>query len=369
VDISADLTNKVLEMAVSLQQIPAPTFFEADRGQAVADQFRQNSLLDVSIDERGNVYGRIPGNQGKHPVVVSAHLDTVFAPDTPLAVQRNADKISGPGIGDNSAGLAGLFGLLWALQDQDVRLPGDVWLVANTGEEGLGNLRGMQAVVERFGDQPHAYVVLEGLALGQVYHRALASLRYRIRLETQGGHSWVDYGRTSAVHELARLVNVLVAVQLPAEPRTTLNVGTIHGGLSVNTIASDAELTLDLRSEDPETLESLAQHVRQICQRVPAQNTKVHLEIIGQRPGGMLDRQHPLVKLATRSLQDLGLHPRLNIGSTDANVPLSQGLPAVCIGVTTGSGAHTLGEYINVPPLKQGLAQIVALVQGIFQLD
>lgn len=365
---SADLINRVLEMAICLQQIPAPTFSEAARGNVVAEQFRQAGLQDVNVDERGNVYGRLPGAGGNRPVIVSAHLDTVFPADTPLTVQRAIEKIHGPGIGDNAAGLAGLFGLLWTLEEHAIQLPGDLWLVANTGEEGLGNLHGMQAVVDRFGQQPRAYIVLEGLALGQIYHRALASLRYRIRLKTQGGHSWVDYGRTSAVHELARLVNQLVSIPLPAQPRTTLNVGTIQGGLSINTIAAEAQLELDLRSEDPETLEMLAQQVRQICQDVPVRDAEVHLEVIGQRPGGLLDGQHPLVKLAAHCLKDQGLHPRLNIGSTDANIPLSQGLPALCVGITTGGGAHTLGEYINLPPMAQGLAQLVALVQGIFQL-
>jgi tripeptide aminopeptidase len=366
--IDQELVRQMINLAVFFQQIPAPTNAEILRSEAVFAQFRQANLEQVQMDELGNVYACLPGTGDKKPIVVSAHLDTVFAADTSLQIFRQKQRISGPGIGDNATGLAGLFGLLWALQATGGTLPGDLWLVANVAEEGLGNLRGMQAVVNRFGSLPRAYVVLEGLAFGQIYHRALGSERYRITVSTQGGHSWVDFGRPSAIHELARLVTLLQEIKLTKKPRTTLNVGTICGGTSVNTIAPRAELELDLRSEDSQTLAALASQVGRYCQSIMREGVSVNLDLIGKRPGGELQSDDPLVALAQKCLQALGVTPRLNIGSTDANIPLSRGLPAVCVGLTKGGGAHTLQEFIEIDPVSRGLAQLVALVLGIYAL-
>lgn len=367
--MNAELARRMLATAVAIQQIPAPTFAEAERGQDMARRFQKAGLLDVLTDEIGNVYARLPGSGTASPLVVSAHLDTVFAAETALDCKQTGERIYGPGIGDNSTGLAALLGLVWGLQQAGAHLPGDLWLVANVGEEGLGNLRGMQAVVKRFGGQPRAYIILEGLAFGQIYHRALASERYQIQVQTAGGHSWVDYGQASAVHELAGLVTELAGLPLPAEPRTSLNVGTIQGGTSINTIAAQAQLELDLRSEDIRQLEALVSQVKRLSQARERDKVRVRLEMVGKRPGGELPASHPLVELAVRSLKEQGVQPRLNIGSTDANIPLSQGLPAVCIGITTGGGAHTQKEYVNIAPVVRGLKQLLLLVQGAYTLS
>jgi acetylornithine deacetylase/succinyl-diaminopimelate desuccinylase-like protein len=240
------------------------------------------------------------------PLVVSAHLDTVFPLNTDLQLSRTPDKFTGPGIGDNSLGLAGLFGLLWGLkeigsgQSNSVPLPGDLWLVANVCEEGLGNLRGMKAIVDRFKQNSLAYLVLEGLSLGQVFHRGLGVRRYRITVHTPGGHSWMDHGRPSAVHELADLVVKFKNIPLPIKPRTSLNVGMISGGTSVNTIASGAEMLLDLRSEDSYILDVLAAQVEKLVEganRAGGDTVKVKAEVIGHRPSGEIPVEHPLVKL------------------------------------------------------------------------
>lgn len=362
-----DLLERVLNFAVDLQQIPSPTFNESRRAAFVLKQFQNEGLSDVFMDSTGNVYARLPGKRTRLPVVVSAHLDTVFPANVDLKIKRDFDQIAGPGIGDNSMGVAGLFGLLWALRQRQIRLPGDLWLVANVGEEGLGDLCGIRAVVDRFGEGISAYIVLEGMALGQVYHRGLGVQRYRITVQTAGGHSWVDYGRPSAVHELAQLVNRLTAMPLPAQPRTTLNVGVIGGGTTINTIAAEAYLELDLRSEESQALENLVSQIETLVDASNRFDVKVKAEVIGRRPVGVIPSDHPLVRLAVDCLQSLGIQACLNIGSTDANIALSRGLPAVCVGLTTGFGAHTLGEYVNIQPLSQGIEQIVTLVQKIFE--
>ena len=374
VEIDSTLIDWVLDLAVALQQIPAPSLDESRRGAFVAERFRLEGLQHVSTDAVGNIYGCLIGAGQAPPLVVSAHLDTVFPLETDLNSRRQADRIFGPGIGDNSLGVAGLFGLLWALRqrhpdgaDRNPTLPGDIWLVANVGEEGLGDLLGMRAVVDRFGDSVLAYLVLEGMALGQVYHRGLGVRRYRISTETEGGHSWVNFGRPSAIQELASLVVQLAALPLSERPRTTLNVGVISGGISVNTIAPAAHLELDLRSEEMGALDILARRVETLVQGANRPGVRTSCQVIGDRPAGDIPASHPLVALAARCVAEQGLQPRLNIGSTDANIPLSRGLPAICLGLTSGAGAHTPAEFIHTRPLGSGLASLVAVVETAFQ--
>ena len=222
-------------------------------------------------------------------------------------------------------------------------------------------------MVGRFGEQALAYLVLEGMALGQVYHRGLGVRRYRITVRTAGGHSWVDYGRPSAVHELAAIINHLTALPVPSRPRSTLNVGVISGGTSVNTIAPEARLELDLRSEGAYTLAGLTRQVERIVKAAEKPGVQVVIDQIGQRPAGKIAASHPLVRLAQRALRNQGLQPILTVGSTDANVPLSRGLPAITLGLSTGYGAHTTNEYIHTQPVSQGLAQLVEVVEGAFR--
>jgi acetylornithine deacetylase/succinyl-diaminopimelate desuccinylase-like protein len=354
-------------MATAIQQIPAPTLQEARRSAFICERFAAEGLSDVTRDDLGNVYGRLPGCGEAAPLVVTAHMDTVFPADTALDLRYEADRIYGPGLGDNSLGVSGLFALLWAAQGESP-YPGDIWLVANVGEEGLGNLGGMRAVVDRFGSAARAYLVVEGMALGQVYHRGLSVQRYRITICTAGGHSWVDFGRPSAIHELAGLISRLCAWPLPTRPRTSLNVGEISGGTSINTIAAHAECLLDVRSEAQRTLNDLTKQVEALMQAANRPGVQAEWEVVGTRPAGAIPAEHPLVRQAASCLQDQGILPVLNIGSTDANLPLSRGLPAVCIGLTTGGAAHTQGEYVHTPLLERGLNQLLALVRATFEL-
>jgi len=357
------MINRLLDLAIEIQQVPAPTFSEVPRGQFVRGLFLTEGLKDVSMDAVGNVYARLPGkNPAAAPLVVSAHLDTVFPAGTDLQVRREADRIYGPGLGDNSLGVAALFGLRWSLRERKIELERDLWLVANVCEEGLGDLRGMRTVVERFGAEVTGYLVLEGLALGHVYHRAIGVQRYRIHVRAAGGHSWSDYGQPSAVHELAALVAKLTAIHLPHEPRTTMNVGVIHGGTGVNVIASEADCELDLRSESPSMLATVIEQVEGLVHLANRNGVAVTSEIIGRRPAGEISVEHPFVKAAIECADELRLDATLTSGSTDANIPLSRGIPAVVMGVTTGGGAHTLNEYINVEPAGRGMEELVRFV-------
>jgi acetylornithine deacetylase/succinyl-diaminopimelate desuccinylase-like protein len=365
--VNNNIVKQVIELAIQIQQVPAPTFGEQKRAEFVQGLFLAEELKDVCIDKTGNVFARLHGNGSGKPVIVSAHLDTVFPMDVNLQVTRGMELIHGPGLGDNSLGVAALFGLLWSLRMREIQLPGDIWFVANVCEEGLGDLRGMKEVVDRFGGDVQAYLVLEGLALGHVYYRAVGVKRYRITARTSGGHSWSDYGQPSAVHELAKLVVALTSLELPSHPRTTMNVGKISGGTSVNVIASEASFDLDLRSEGRETLAALVSAADKLIHKANRIGASIEAQVIGQRPAGEISVNHPFVLLAKQCLREQGLEPGLISGSTDANVPLSKGYPAIVLGVTTGGGAHTIHEYINTPPITQGLEQLVKFVSKVWE--
>jgi len=361
-----DFVNRVIELAIQIQQIPAPTFHERKRAKFVRGFFISEGLKDVCIDEMGNVLARLTGKGKGKPLVVSAHMDTVFPLDIDLRLTRGSELIHGPGLGDNSLGVAALFGLIWAFRERKIELGGDVWFVGNVCEEGLGDLRGMKAVVDRFGADVLAYLVLEGLALGHVYHRAVGVKRYRVTARTSGGHSWSDYGKPSAVHEISKLVVKLASLTLPSQPRTTMNVGRISGGTSVNVIASEATFDLDLRSEGQVSLVELISAAEKLIRSANKPGVSIEAELIGQRPAGEISANHPLIRLAEECLREQGLEPALISGSTDANVPLSKGYPAIVLGVTTGGGAHTTREYINTAPVEKGLEQLVRFVSRVW---
>jgi acetylornithine deacetylase/succinyl-diaminopimelate desuccinylase-like protein len=356
------MIQKLVELAIQIQQIPAPPFGEAPRAEFIRQRFIQERLSDVSQDEVGNVYARLPGVSSGPPLVAVAHMDTVFPAGTDLEVRRQADRIHGPGLGDNSLGVAALFGLIWLLRERNLSLGGDLWLCADVGEEGLGDLRGMRGVVERFGSSVLAYLILEGLALGHVYHRAVGVRRYRITARTAGGHSWSDYGQPSAVHELARLITQLTGLHVPVQPRTTLNVGVICGGTTVNTLAAEAWCELDLRSEEPHALAVLVGEAERLVAAANRPGVSIQERVISQRPAGEMASDHRLVQLAVDCLRAQGFDANLTCGSTDANIPLSRGIPAVVLGVTTGGGAHSVREFIYIEPIQQGMEQLVSFV-------
>ena len=354
----------MLDLASRLQQIPAPTFRENTRAELVRTLFLEEDLKDVALDSLNNVYGRLPGLRGADPLVISAHLDTVFAAEA-LDLSRRDHRIHGPGIGDNSLGVAALLGLAWMLRDARAELPSDIWLVANSCEEGLGDLRGMRAVVDTFGAGVRGYLVVEGTALGQIYHRAVGVQRFRVSVTTTGGHSWSDYGSPSAVHEVARLVSQLAAIPLPTKPRTTLNVGTISGGSGVNVLANHAQFELDIRSEGRAELKGLIANVEATVSALSRDGVHVDCEVIGRRPAGELPIDHPWVQLALECIAAQGLVGRPTSGSTDANIPLSLGIPAIVLGITTGAGAHTPHEYIEIAPVTQGMQQLFCFVSRL----
>lgn len=356
--------DEVVNLMVAIQQIPAPTFDESQRAQFVERQFREQGLHDVQQDELHNVYGRLPGRSPNAlPVVVSAHSDTVFGPETDLTVSRNGQRIYGPGIADNSLGVAALLLLAETLQTCELRPQRPVWFVANVGEEGLGDLNGMRAVVDRFG-KTAAYLVLEGGLYGYVCHQAIGVRRYRIDVQAPGGHSWGAFGAPSAIHVLGRLIAAVDRIELSKDPKSTYNVGLVEGGTAINAIAQSARMLLDLRSEDPEALDALVHEVETLVTSAGEEpDVTVTMNLIGSRPAGRLSKEAPLARWAVAALEAVGCGEiEFTAGSTDANIPLSRHFPAICVGLSRSGNTHRPDEYVEVEPIPSGLGQALLLL-------
>jgi tripeptide aminopeptidase len=355
--------QQVIQDAVTIQQIPAPTFEEQRRAEFLRDRFAETGLQDVEIDEVYNVCGRWVGTDPDRPVVlVSAHTDTVFPLATDLTIRREGERIFGPGLGDNSLGAAGLLALAAMFQKFDIHPAADVWFVADSREEGLGDLGGMRAAWQRLAPRLGAAIVIEGMALGRIYHAGIAVRRLRIVCQAAGGHSWLHFGRPSAIHGLIELGARIVAITPPEQPRTTYNIGLIEGGHSVNSLATSAELYLDMRSETREGLAAFEEQVLNALDSLQGPGLDFSSEVVGDRPAGSIDTDHPLVQLAVAALETTGYKPVYETGSTDANILLANGLPAVTIGLSYGGNAHRLDEYIETGALADGLWQLLLLV-------
>jgi tripeptide aminopeptidase len=369
----ADLADyrPTLATAIEIQQVPAPTFAERPRSVLVSQRMQSLGLHDVEIDELGNVYGRRPGIVERPALLISAHLDTVFPADTDLSIRYEGERVYGPGIGDNSVGVAGLLRLAEIYQRCDLPMQGDIWFVANVGEEGLGDLRGMRAVVERLRTRIGGVIVIEGCDFGSLHHQAIGVRRFRIEARGPGGHSWGNFGTPSAIHVLVRLAARLTELQVPVSPRTTFNIGMISGGTSVNTIAHYASMLLDLRSVSSAVLSDLVSEVYRLVEEATLDQPEVHLQIIkvGDRPSGAIPREHPLVQAAVAAYQMVGAQISFQQSSTDANIPLSLGIPAICVGLTDGGNAHRTDEYILPTNLGRGMQALLLLSLAANTLD
>jgi tripeptide aminopeptidase len=358
----------VLAEATRIQAIPAPTFHEQDRARYVFQRFAEIGLNEVRQDELSSVYASTPGADTSAPrLLVSAHLDTVFGQDTDLTIRRDTQekRIYGPGIGDNSLGLAAMIWLAGQIQERGIVPQSSIQWVATVCEEGLGNLDGMRNATRELGDQIGMAVILEGIGLGKVYHAGLGVRRIRITANGPGGHSWLHADRPSAIHHLIRIGAALLnQVKTTSSPQSTLNIGLISGGISINTRAPEASMALDLRSEDADTLKRMERSVYRIADKM-SRNTEIAVscELIGSRPSASLPVDHPLVQASRAVLRHTGTPPsKPGIGSTDANILLANEIPSVCIGLTTGGDAHSTGEFIETGPLAKGLKQLMLLV-------
>ncbi|HSJ65908.1 MAG TPA: M20/M25/M40 family metallo-hydrolase [Gemmatimonadaceae bacterium] len=366
----------ILETQVAVSEIPSPTGQEDARADWLLDRFREASLTGLRRDGAGNVIGVRPGSDpGSAPVVLCAHLDTVFPPGMPVSVRRDGRRLVGPGIGDNGRGLAALVALAGVIDGVALRPRAPVVFVGTTGEEGSGDLRGAKHLFANGLGAARAAVILDGAGDDRIVHRALGSRRFRIEFRGPGGHSWSSYGAPNAVHAAARCAASLAAIALPDTPRTTLSVGRMGGGMSVNAIPADAWLEVDVRSLAAHVLPQLEERIRAAVHaavreendgRAPGSSPLAsRLAIIGDRPAGETAFDHPLVAAAVEATRLIGREPALAAASTDANVPISLGIPAVAIGAGgRGGDAHTADEWFEDADGGRGLERALAITMA-----
>ena len=359
---------------IRICEIPAPPFKEQERARYFVARFIELGLADVHTDSEGNVIGFYRGEIEEPLLVLSAHLDTVFPEATDVRVRREGPRLCAPGIADNVAGLAALIGLIQTLNTARIKPRGTLAFVATVGEEGEGNLRGVRHLFSegRLAGKVSSFISFDGPGVEYITHQALGSRRYRVTLDGPGGHSWGDFGVVNPVHALGRIVARLADYRAPIEPRTTYNVGRIEGGESVNVIPQRAAMDVDLRSASETELTRLEEFLlAAITQAIADENAlrvasgqslKVDVKLIGNRPSGETPRQALLVQTAIEASRALGVAPVLNRASTDSNIPISLGLPAITIGVGGLSGdSHRLSEWYDPTGRELGYKRALLL--------
>ena len=366
---------KVIEEQIRLCEIPAPPFNEATRAAAYRAAFEARGLKHVRIDAAGNVIGERPGRAARPNVVVSAHLDTVFPEGTDVRTRREGPIVRGPGIADDCRGLAVLLGVLHALDAASVRTAGTITFVGTVGEEGLGNLRGVKELFDReLKGTVDSFISVDGAGLGITYS-AVGSRRYRVTVKGPGGHSYGDFGVANPIHAIGRAIAEVADFAVQSSPKTTFNVGRVGGGTSVNSIAFEAWMEVDLRSEDESALAALDARLLNAVAAAAAQENQrwgnrgrvsAEATLVGDRPARRISQDAPIVRTAISVTRALGLDGPLSAGSTDANYPMSLGIPAVTLdGGGTGAQSHSLGETFDTTDSWKGTARTMLMVLAL----
>ena len=362
---------------VKIAEIESPTFAEKVRGEAVMELMRSYGLTDVVMDPSGNVVGRRPGTSSGPTLAIAAHLDTVFPAGTDLTVRREGNLYYGPGIGDNASGIRSMLQVLRALEGAGIRTEGDILFVGTVGEEGNGDIRGAKALFDG-SRKIDGFMALDMADVNTLQNGATGAHRWRLSIEGEGGHSYLDYGHVpSAIHAMCRAGALIADLDLPETPKTTYTIGTIKGGTTVNTIAAKCSVDVDLRSVDVAELAKLEETVLAAFEKAvelenahwpkadAAHQLKLVKTQIGNRPAGLRPDNCPAVQAALAAMATMGIEVKqCRPSSTDANMPMSINIPAVCIG--TGGVTkleHSLKEFFDSTDMEKGpqLATLIAL--------
>ena len=351
--------EKTLATQVTIAEIPAPTFYESERAKYMADQFRVRGLKNVEIDKQGNVLGWRDGDT-EDVLVLAAHLDIAFDKTVNTKVRKDGPRWYGPGLADNSRGLAALLNVIEALREGDIRTRRTLLFVANVGEEGLGDLNGVKYLFNEsvFRSRLKEFVAIDGTNPANITTGGTGSKRYAVTLHGPGGHSYNNFGRPSAIHAAGRIIERISDWEVPKSPKTTYTVGKISGGTSVNAIAEECSFEVDLRSNDPGELDKIEAKLLEAVRlgveeenkkRVDSgQEVKATTKLIGNRPAGRMPDSSPLVQAALSAAKATGFEPLLVFGSTDSNLPISLGIPAITLSRGgTSDNHHSISEWFE----------------------
>ncbi len=346
---------RALEEQKRITEIPAPPYKEKVRGEYILKRFQELGFKDAAVDSEGNVIALRKGSAGMPKLVISAHQDTVFAEGTDVTVKEKDGKILAPGIGDDARGLAALLSLMQSLNANQVVTVGDILFVATVGEEELGNLRGVKALFRDHKDID-GFISIDGLGITRVVNQATGSHRYEFIFKGPGGHSFQEFGLPSATHAMGRAIAKISDLQTPSDPKTTFTVGTVSGGTSVNAIAAEARMAVDMRSNSTEELLKLEARLLALVKDAVAEENKrwnsdkmaLEIKLIGDRPAGIVAEDSPIVQATQRAVTVLTRAPRVTFAgsSTDSNLAMSLGIPAVTIGGGgEGGNWHSRNEW------------------------
>src|SRR5436190_14954854 len=378
-DIKAD-DARALEEQKRITEIPAPPYKEKVRAEYFLKRMQELGFKDASIDSEGNVIGLRKGTGGGRPkLVVSAHLDTVFPEGTDVTVKEKDGAILAPGIGDDSRGLAALLSLIKTMNENAVATVGDLLLVGTVGEEELGNLRGVKALFRDHADID-GFISIDGLGITRVVNQATGSHRYEFVFKGPGGHSFQEFGLPSAIHAMGRAIAKISELQPPSEPKTTFTVGTVAGGTSVNAIAAESKMAVDMRSNSTEELLKLEERLLELVKQAVADEDarwktdkiSVEIRLIGDRPAGIVSMDSPIVQATQRAVAAIARGPLATFAgsSTDSNIAMSLGIPAVTIGGGgEGGNWHSRNEWYKPTDAWMGPQNALLTVLMLSGLD
>jgi tripeptide aminopeptidase len=368
---------EITEEQIKICSVPASPFAEHERALYLKRKFNELGLSDVELDEAGNCLGLLRGSSDK-TLVVSAHLDTVFPVGTDFTIRRENGRLFGPGISDDGCGLTALIAIPQVLRQFELFTDWSVLFVGTVGEEGEGNLRGVRYLFTegKWQGRVDAFISFDGPGVDRITNKALGSRRYRVEATGPGGHSWGDFGVPNPVHALGRAVSRLAGYPVPREPRPTFNVGCFSGGGSVNSIPSSATMEVDLRSAAEGELKRLDAFFRRVvAEAIETENRScrpgdpplsLKLNLVGERPSGETRPSHRLVEVAVAATKVVGVEPKLDQASTDSNLPISLGIPAITLGAGgTAAGSHTLKEWFDPHDRDRGLKRALLVILAL----
>lgn len=353
-----DIEEKTNKNLIELTEIEAPPFKEEKRAKEFAKRLQLAGLENVWIDSIGNVIGLLKGSIGNKNIAINAHIDTVFPEGTDVRVQVKNDTLYAPGIGDDTRGLAMLLTIAETIKMNNIEPVNNIIFIGTVGEEGLGDLRGVRYLFENNNPKIDSWIAIDGGSVGRVNNQALGSYRYEVVFYGPGGHSWGAFGLVNPHHALGYgIKNFIEKADLytSSGPKTSYNVGVISGGTSINSIPFESSMLIDIRSIEPNRLDDMEEILFNSMQKSLKEQNEMKrsgsdltltINKIGNRPSGKVEESVPLIQRTIAATQYMGVEPRLTIGSTDSNIPISIGVPAVTIGRGgEGGGAHSLDEW------------------------
>jgi tripeptide aminopeptidase len=357
--------GSAIEDMLEIVGIPAPSFEEQRRAEWLVRRWQRTGFDDVGLDAVGNVIARY--GSGPRPLIVAAHIDTVFARDVELTVRRREGRLEAPGIADNARGVAAMLAVAEAIAAADIRTARPIVFAGTVCEEGAGDLRGVKHLLRTGGElaDAHAFIAVDGSGIRRIVHRAVGSRRIRCTIRGPGGHSWSDRGAPNAIHAAAQAIATIAALPCPDSPASALNVTRAGGGISINAIPGDAWFEVDIRSESPDALVLLDEAVRGAITNAVGEGSglSAQITVIGDRPAGVTEAGAALVRAAITATEAVGSDFELVASSTDANVPMASGIPAIAIGAGGESGnAHSIAEWYSDTGGATGLERALLAV-------